>query len=121
MKAVVDENLHKSLAKVLYKLGFQIFDIRDFDLRGKSDDVIFRFAQKKKAILFSADLGFSNILRFPLGDHYGICILRFSNQTSTDEINERVEKLISKVPKKEFEGSLIIISPKKIRLRKASK
>lgn len=89
MKAAIDEDLHRSLSKILSSLGFEIFDIRDHNLRGKPDDVIFKFAQKKGATLFSGDLGFSNILRFLLGKHHGIVILRFPNEMSMGKINER--------------------------------
>lgn len=59
MNAVTDEDLHRSLSGTLTSLNFKVLDTRDHGLRGKPDDKIFAFAQKKKAVLFSADLGFS--------------------------------------------------------------
>ncbi len=118
MKAVIDEDIHRSLTIVLSSLGFKVFDIRDHHLRGKPDDVIFEFAQKHKAVLFTGDLGFSNILHFPPGKHHGIVILRFPNEMSTKTINEELKILLSKLAPEEYRGNLIILSPRNLRIRR---
>lgn len=120
MKGVIDEDLPRSFGTVVKSLGFDVFDVRDIGLRGKSDKDIFDFAVENKAVLFSADLGFSNILSFPLGSHSGIVILRFPNEISTETINEISKKLLSKFSKEEFDGNLIIISPRGVRIRRYS-
>lgn len=118
MNAVIDEDLHRSLSQMLTSLGFKVFDVRDHGLRGKPDDKIFAFAQKKKAVLFSADLGFANTLRFPLGKHNGICILRFPNELSIQSINQEVVKLLKGLLADDYNPNLIILSPGKRRIRR---
>ncbi|MBI2621167.1 MAG: DUF5615 family PIN-like protein [Candidatus Levybacteria bacterium] len=118
MNALIDEDLHKSLANVLSNLGFNVFDVRDHGLRGKADIEIFKFAKGNKAVLFSADLGFSNILNFPLGSHSGIVILRFPNELSTGYINKAVKSALSKLRKNDYSGNLIIISLSGIRIKR---
>ncbi len=120
MNAVIDEDLPRSFGNVLSSLGFQVFDIRDHGLRGKPDDVVFSFAQKHKAVLFSADIGFSNILRFPLGTHSGIVILRFPNEMVTSLINQIVITLLKRLSSDDYSGNLIILSPQNIRIRRPS-
>ena len=71
---VVDEDMHRSVVKPLRRLGYQVLDIRDHGLRGAKDREVFAFAQRSKAALLTADLGFSNINRFPLGSHYCIIV-----------------------------------------------
>lgn len=121
LNAVIDEDLHRSLAEPLTKLGFSVYDIRNHDLRGEPDSRIFKFAQEKQAILFSGDLGFSNILDFPLGEHFGICILRYPNEMSTQAINGEVLSSLSKLQAGDFQGNLVILSPGQIRLRRSPK
>lgn len=121
MKAVIDEDLHKSFATVLASLDFSVFDIRDHGLRGSDDSEVFAYAQKQKAVLFSADLGFSNIVRFPLGSHHGIVILRFANEMPTSYINKQVAKFLSKLTHEDYQGNCIIISPEKLRIRRYKK
>ena len=75
-KFVIDEDMPRSTAKLLKSNGFEAFDVRDYGLRGKDDGEIFKFAQTNKAVLLTGDLGFGNLLHFPLGTHSGIFILR---------------------------------------------
>ena len=118
MNAVIDEDLPRSFASVLKVSGFTPLDIRDHGLRGFSDEKIFAFAQKKKAVLFSADLGFSNILEFPPGTHHGIVILRFPNELTVQTVNKMVREALQKLKKTEYTGNVLILSPEKIRIRK---
>ncbi|OGK51586.1 hypothetical protein A2966_02945 [Candidatus Roizmanbacteria bacterium RIFCSPLOWO2_01_FULL_41_22] len=118
MKVLIDEDLHRSLGSVLSSLGFIVLDIRDEALRGSSDERVYEYAQKQKAVLFSADLGFSNILQFPLGAHYGIVVLRFPNEMSTKTINNLVKKLLEKLHTEDYQGNCIILSPGRIRIRR---
>lgn len=121
MNAVIDEDLHRSLKPVLESLGFTVFDIRDHGLRGHPDSKIFKFAQEKRAVLFTADLDFSSILRFPLGTHHGIVVLRFPSELSTSTINKVVMKLLSKLNDQDYSGNIVIVSPSSLRLRTPSK
>lgn len=118
MNAVIDEDLPRSFGKTLAKLRFTVIDIRDTRLRGASDELVFQFAQEKQAVLFSADLGFSNIVSFPLGSHYGICILRFPNQMPTKTVNQMVYRLLRKLTSTDYPGNLIVLSSGKLRLRR---
>lgn len=118
MNAVIDEDLPRTLADTLSNLGLSVFDVRDHGLRGSGDDQIFNFAQKQKAVLFSGDLGFSNILTFPLGKHNGICILRFPNETSVQRIKGEVARLLSGFSTEDYIGNLIILTPGKLRIRR---
>lgn len=118
MNATVDEDLHRSIASVLSSLGFEVLDVRDHGLRGKPDEIVYKFAQKKKAALFSGDLGFGNIHRFPLGKHHGIVILRFPNEMSTKVINKEIDILLSKLKPEDYKGNLIVLSPGNLRIRR---
>ena len=121
MNAVIDEDLPRSLADTLSSLGFTVFDVRDHGLRGRSDDQIFAFAQKQKAVLFSGDLGFSNTLTFPLGKHHGTCILRFPNEASVQAIRKEVLRLLSEVSYEDYSGNLIILTFGRLRIRRSKR
>ena len=121
MKIVIDEDIHRSLAGVLQALGHHVIDVRDSGLRGKPDGDIFRFAQEQNAILLSGDLGFANVIRFPLGSHQGIIILRFPNEMSSNAINSIVGSLMLGIPEHEFMSNLSIFSPRGLRMRRSKK
>jgi len=118
LKFVIDEDMPRSTAKVLKSRGYEVLDVRDCGLRGKNDDEVFRFAQKEKAIVLTGDLGFGNILHFPVGSHSGIVIAHFPNEVSTSELNNQIIKAFDAIPDSDFKGNLVILEPGKIRIRK---
>lgn len=115
---LIDEDVHRSVAKALEELGHYVKDVRDEGLRGQSDDEIFYFAQTHKAVILTADLDFSNTIRFSLGSHHGIVILRFPNELSTAKINIELAKSLKDLTDQDFRGNLIIVSPGRIRIRR---
>ncbi len=117
MNAVVDEDLPRSFATMLTTVGFTVYDVRDCGLRGASDSQVFAFAQKKKAILFTADLDFSSISMLATRIHNGIVILRFPNFMANETINQQVELLLREIPSAEYKGKIVMISPHRLRIR----
>lgn len=65
-----------------------------------------------------SNLGFSNVLTFPLGGHNGICILRFPNETSVQRIKGEIARLFSGLLAEDYSGNLIILTPGKLRIRR---
>ena len=48
---LIDEDLPRSLKSELIKRGYNAIDVRDVGLRGRSDDRIYKYAQKNRMIL----------------------------------------------------------------------
>ncbi len=118
MKFVIDEDLPRSTGVMLRELGHTVFDVRDVGLRGSPDEAVFRFAQKHKAVLITADLGFALLLRFWRGKHNGVIILRFPSALSNTKMNNLIATYLPLVIKEDFVGALFIFSPKGIRIRR---
>ena len=118
LKFVIDEDMPRSTAKILRTKGYEALDVRDLGLRGKNDDEIFKFAQKEKAVILTGDLGFGNLLHFPVGSHSGIVIAHFPNEVSTLELNNQIIKAFETLNEIDFKGNLIILEPGKIRIRR---
>jgi len=60
LKFLIDEDMPRSIAKVLNGKGYEALDVRDCGLRGKSDGDVFEFARKEEAVILTADVGFGN-------------------------------------------------------------
>ncbi|MBI3583099.1 MAG: DUF5615 family PIN-like protein [Nitrospinae bacterium] len=118
IKFIVDEDMPRSTAVVLRNKGFYVLDVRDCGLRGKSDDDIFRFAQQVGAIILTGDMGFGNLLHFPIGSHVGIVIAHYPNEVSVSELNKQIIKAFDNLTEEDFKGNLIILEPGKIRVRR---
>jgi predicted nuclease of predicted toxin-antitoxin system len=115
---LVDEDLPRSLAPLLRAAGLDASDVRDLGLRGRSDDVIFTHATENGLALLSGDLGFGNVARFPLGRHRGIVIVRFPNDASVSTVNEAIVRTLRELSDEEIDGSIVVIEPGRIRLRR---
>jgi predicted nuclease of predicted toxin-antitoxin system len=116
-KLVIDEDIPRSTAKLLSK-RFTVIDVRDYGLRGKSDEEVFKFAQREKAVILTGDMGSGNLLHFPIGSHFGIIIAHFPNEISTTELNTQIIKAFDTLTEEDFNGNLVILEPGRIRIRR---
>jgi len=118
LRFLIDEDLPRSLVQDLKTIGIEAQHVQDIGLRGRSDDEIFRYAVDHEAILVSADLGFSNRLRFPIGMHSAIVIVRFPNEVPNATQKRAIVQALSTTSESEIFGHLMIVEPGRIRIRK---
>jgi len=83
-----------------------------------SDARIFSFAQKQGRILITRDKGFGNLSEYPLGTHNGIIVIRDPNLTAA-KITRIFRQAWSQLDEHQVQGSLVIISRKKVRIRRS--
>jgi predicted nuclease of predicted toxin-antitoxin system len=114
----LDEDMPRSTGKTLRERGYEVMDIRDHGLRGASDEGIYDFAQEERAVILTGDRGFGNILRFPLGRHFGIVVANLPSETPTSDINRLLVERLEELSDNDFKGNPIIIEPDKIRIRR---
>lgn len=110
--------MHRSVEEALRQLGHRVLDVRDHGLRGAPDQEVFAFAQQQRAALLTGDLGFANLLTFPLGTHHGIIIARFPNELPTKRINEEILQGLAGLEESDIAGNLIIMEPGRVRIRR---
>ena len=118
LKFVVDEDLPRSTTRLLKDQGYVVLDVRDCGLRGKTDEEIFEYAQRQEAIILTADRGIGNMLRFPLGTHFGIVVVHFPNEISTTDLNIQIWRALNALSEEDLLKNLVIIEPEKIRIRR---
>jgi predicted nuclease of predicted toxin-antitoxin system len=113
---IVDEDLPVALAEMLKRKGHWAEHVCQTGLRGADDLTVFKYAQIQKATLVTADKGFSDIRRFPIGSHYGIIVLRLKRR-KRDEIMQRFCQALSQVERLSLRGRLIVVTDFKVRIR----
>jgi predicted nuclease of predicted toxin-antitoxin system len=118
LSVVIDEDMPRSLGPELSKQGYEVKDIRDYGLRGATDGEVFHFAQQERAVLMTGDLGFGNILRFPLGEHFGVVVARFPNEMSSQDVNRKIVGYLTALTEDDLRGNLVVVEPAKIRIRR---
>ena len=72
-------------------------------------------AVEEGRIVVTADLDFSNALRFPPGSHPGIVVLRVPGEWTLSRQAERVVTGISEVAEK-AEGAIVVIEAGRVRI-----
>ena len=118
IKFLIDEDIPRSTGSILKEHGYDVLDIRDHGLRGAEDEEIYEFGQRERAVILTGDRKFGNILRFPLGSHFGIVVAHFPNEMLTEQMNNIILKRLQNLTKEDFKGNLIIIEPLKLRIRR---
>jgi len=90
----------------------------DAGLRGRSDSDVLGAAADGGRTLVTADMDFSNLLRYPLGTHAGLVIARFPNEMPVDALNAAIVAAITGFTEDDLAGGLVIIEPGRVRLRR---
>ena len=116
LRFLTDEDVPRSTARVLQDAGFDAVDVRDVGLRGKSDPLVFAYAQREKRLLITCDLGFSNILKFPPSQNIGLLVVRIPDSEPIENFNREVLRAVTEVGEN-LPHHLAIIEIGKVRLR----
>lgn len=117
MGFLVDEDLPHSLVRALSAAGIGAQHVLESAPRGLTDDEVLKLAVSKRLSLLTGDLGFGNLLKYPLGTHAGIVVTRFPNETPTEACNATIVAALLGLTDEELTGSLVIIEPGRVRLR----
>jgi len=114
---LVDEDLPRKTAHVLSRAGYPAEDVRDVGLRGHNDNDVFAYAQTHGQIVVSADKGFTNTLRFPLGSHAGIVVVRIPDELPTAKMHQELLNGLASLSGETLAGALVIIEIGRVRMR----
>lgn len=118
IKFLIDADLPLSLHQRLRTLGYVADDVRHLGLGQAVDEKIFEHAVRQGFCLISADKGFSNILRFPLGSHNGMIVARFPRNAKAPTKVRIVTKWLLTLKPRDISGNLVIIETHGVRIRR---
>ena len=108
----------RSTARALRDAGHVADDVRDVGLRGYPDEAVFARAQEAEAVLVTADLGFANTLRFPLGTHAGVLVGRLPNELPIRTVNDEILRALHDLDGASLRGALVIVEVGRTRIRR---
>jgi len=119
IRFLIDADLPRSACAALRHRALLVDDVRDLDLGTATDDIVLQYARTHRYTLISADKGFTNLLRFPLGTHHGIIVARFPRHTPARMKTRLLLRWIPTLREEDLIGNLLIIQAKGIRIRRA--
>lgn len=115
MRFLIDESLPRAVSRVLAAAGHDAADVRDVGLRGAPDEAIAAHAKTDARIVVSADLDFSNALRFPPGTHPGILVARLPDTPAPDAIAARILEAITEA-ETALDGAITVVELTRVRI-----
>jgi predicted nuclease of predicted toxin-antitoxin system len=116
---VIDEDMSMSLARLLRERGHEAIHVREAGLNGQPDEIIFAFAQERRATLVTEDLGFGDLRKYPVRTHAGIILLRMPEQLPYSAHNRRVFQVLDEELEEGLAGCLLVVEPATVRRRSA--
>ena len=116
MRIKLDENLSRHLKAALIEAGHQASTAADENLLGKPDADVTAAAKSENMIVFTLDVAFADLRRFPPGNHPGIVLFR-PGSLGPITVNRFVLDFVRDQNLESLVGSIVIAEPNRIRVR----
>jgi predicted nuclease of predicted toxin-antitoxin system len=86
MKIKLDENIGRRGAELLKSAGYDVMTVRDQNLQGAPDEIVFEACAHEARILLTLDHDFGQVLRFPPERSAGVVILETGPRVTTQSL-----------------------------------
>jgi len=114
----LDENLSRHLKARLAELGYDVVTVGDEGLLSRPDHEVGEAARTEGRMLFTLDLDFANLVKFPPGTHPGIVLIRPATLGPV-EVNRFVTEFASRYDLTPLAGAVVVVEPGRVRVRRA--
>jgi predicted nuclease of predicted toxin-antitoxin system len=113
----VDEDLPRAVASLLKEAGYSdVRTVREQDMGGWKDSVLWQAVQEEKRFLITADKGFADLRIHPPGSHAGVLLLR-PDQDGISPVLELLKQVLASVDLASLRGSLAVANSQGLRTR----
>ena len=119
MRIKVDEDLPKAAIQMLRAHGHETLGVIDQGMGGAKDPELWRAVQSEHRFLVTADKGFGDIRSYPPGTHQGILLLR-PDQAGIRPVLDLLERLLAAYDLGILVGTIVVATPRGIRIRRAN-
>lgn len=117
MKIKLDENISRHLKLAINQKGHECVTAKDEGLLSKTDVEVGAAAKGEGRMLFTLDLEFANLHKFPPGSHPGVVLFRPQGMGPL-AVNRFITQFIEETDLSSFSGCLVIVDPMRIRIRR---
>lgn len=115
MNIKLDENIPYTLRSDLSELGHPADHVHDEGLSGEPDGEIWKAAQEERRFFITQDLDFSDIRRFPPGEHSGLMIIRLQ-QPGRNALRNRLLQVFRSEATDDWTGKFVVLTDLKLRI-----
>jgi predicted nuclease of predicted toxin-antitoxin system len=117
IKIKLDESISRHLKQHLQQEGYDVFTAVEEGLLGKSDVEVGAAAKSEKLILFTLDLEFADLRKFPPGTHPGIILFR-PHSMGPLATNRFIVNFVKETDMTALSGCTVIVDPIRVRIRR---
>lgn len=117
IKIKLDENISRHLKPHLQQEGYDVFTAAGEGLLGKSDVEVGAAAKSEGLILFTLDLEFADLRKFPPGTHPGIILFR-PHSMGPLTTNRFIVNFVKETDMAALSGCTVIVDPTRVRIRR---
>ena len=119
MKIKLDENLSRHLKGPLSQRGHEVSTALEEGLLGKIDVEVGAAAKSEDQMIFTLDLDFADLRKFPPGSHPGVVLFR-PRSMGPLAVNQFVVKFTEQTELAELARCLAVVEPHRVRVRRPS-
>lgn len=117
MKIKLDENLSRHLKPSLIERGHEISTAAEEGLLGKVDVEVGTAAKAEERMVFTLDLDFADLRKFPPGTHPGVILFR-PRSMGPLAVNRFVLRFVQEVDLARLSRCLAVVEPGRVRVRR---
>ncbi len=118
MKLLADESLTGRTRQFLRAAGYELLTVHELGRGGAANGEVLSLATAQHAVLVAEDRGFSSIVKYPLGTHAGIILLKIRRAEDIEAIHRHLSNAFAHLTATELRGCLLIVDRNKYRLRR---
>lgn len=115
MRFITDENIPRTVIRMLRDLDHDVKDIVESGLTGMEDDDIIRMGLNEGRIIITHDKDFGDILSYPLKEHSGVILIRLRVPTPNNT-RQAISRVLAAVPKERMQGQVVVVEDWRIRI-----
>lgn len=119
MRIKLDENITVLAADVLSRAGHHdVHSVPDEAITGAPDAALWSVCQREHRMLVTFDLGFGDVRSYPPGTHYGVVLLRLTDQ-QPDVVLDVLRRFLATHDLDALAGCLVVVDDHRVRIRHA--
>ena len=117
MKIKLDENISRHLKSLLKQEGHEALTAAEQGLLGKTDIEIGVAVKTEGVLLFTLDLEFADLRKFPPGTHPGIVLFRPLSMGPLS-VNRFILEFVKVTDLTSLAGCIVVVDPTRVRIRR---
>ena len=117
MKIKLDENISRHLKSLLKQGGHEAITAAEQGFLGKTDIEIGVAVKVEGMLLFTLDLEFADLRKYPPGSHPGIVLFRPLSMGPLS-VNSFITEFVTVTDLSSLSGCIVVVDPKRVRIRR---